>query len=122
MTSLFEHNLEEVVQQEGMGLASLANTLEPMLAKFREEFSSIGDAMIKRIKNQVGRGRAPQLSRKSPPGKKISRKPPAKQVGAGKAKPQVKKPQAGKGKKTSSVKKTSFKKVPTKKRKLQANF
>lgn len=122
MASLFEHGLDvqqEEVHQVGMGLATVANTLEPMLLKFKQDFSSIGENVIKRIKNQVGRGRASVKKHKAVAKKVSSRKP---QVGGGKGKSSAKKSlkktvQVGRGKKPPAVKKNS-----SKKKKLQANF
>lgn len=122
MTSLFEHStVEEVsqeVNQEGMGLAGLANSLEPMLLKFREDLSSIGNSVIKRLKNQVGRGTA-NTKKSGAPKRKVGS---SKQVGGGRSRPTKKKPpakkiQIGKGKKSTTAKKN-----PSKKRKKQTNF
>lgn len=116
MTSLFDHALEDV-QQEGMGLASLASNLEPMLAKFKEDFSTMSESVLKRMKNQVGRGNV--VKRNPPKAKTISRKT---QSGAGKTKAKAtktKKQQTGRGRKVVT---TSKKKPSSKKSKLQTNF
>lgn len=88
-----------------------------MLAKFKDDFSSIGDSMIKRIQNQIRRGKL-QPKNSVPTVKKAGRKP-AQQIGRGKTDTKKSAPKATSKNLRNGVTKTV--KKSSAKRKLQTN-
>lgn len=117
----------ESASQEGGGVAQLATALAPVLEQFRDGLTNLGNSVLKKLKNQVGRGaqRGAKRGQKSGP-KKTAAKSRGKakgganiQIGKGKVQKKPKKvSQKGKG---APPKKTS-KKVAAKKNKKKANF
>jgi hypothetical protein len=118
MSSLFESCTAGDTLQQGGGVAELATALAPVLEQFREGLFSIGSSVLKKLKNQVGRG----MPKKKPTAKKRGKKSGVKiQIGKGKvSKGQKGKKTVQKGKGAPAKKSSPKKSSPKKKKK--ANF
>jgi hypothetical protein len=98
---------EEKEQMDGYGMSGIANSLEPLITKFRDNLISVGDSVIKTMKT-VRKKKPQRGGSKAKSTKKVKKKA---QRGAGRIqKRSVKKkaPQRGAGKRKQKKRKPNF--------------